>query len=191
MFQRLVDHGLVIKPGKCVFAQTSLDFLGHRVDAQGIHTLSDKMEAIQQFPQPQTNRKLREFIGLVSYYRRFVPHCADFLQPLHALVCHNKPTNHPITWTPDSVTAFNKVKTQLAAAILLVHPVPDAPLNLIVDASDFGAGGALQQFVIWPTSVNSRLTFASYPVPITMWLCIVPSGHYSRHIHGFESRHPC
>ena len=145
--QRLVDHGLVIQPGKCVFAQTSLDFLGHRVDARGIHTLSDKIEAIQQFPQPQTNRKLREFIGLVSYYRRFVPHCADFLQPLHALVCHNKPKNHPITWTPDSVTAFNKVKTQLAAATLLVHPVPGAPLNLIVDASDFGAGGALQQFV--------------------------------------------
>jgi hypothetical protein len=58
----------------CLFGVPELDFLGHHVDATGVRTLEMNVQAIKEFPRPATQRKLREFIGLVNFYRRFIPH---------------------------------------------------------------------------------------------------------------------
>ncbi len=79
LFKRLADHGLVVNVAKCVFGVDSIDFLGHRVTAHGVEPLLNRVEAIRHFPQPQDARALSEFLGMVNFYHRFIPHAATSL----------------------------------------------------------------------------------------------------------------
>ncbi len=85
VLERLSTHGIVINPAKCVFGVDGLEFLGHYVDRHGIRPLESKVQAIREFPLPNSQRKLREFLGLINFYHCFLPHCAASLQPLNAL----------------------------------------------------------------------------------------------------------
>ena len=147
LFDRLHKYGIVINPLKCVFGVSSLSFLGHTVNEHGIQPLDEKVKHIREFPVPTSLRKLREFLGLVNFYRRFIPHCADVLQPLTDLLKGNKKKNQPISLGTVELSAFNRVKDELCNATILVHPQSDAPLTLFVDASDIGIGGVVQQLV--------------------------------------------
>jgi hypothetical protein len=85
-FQVLQDNGLVINPGKCIFASTSVKFLGHMVDENGIRPLPTHVQAIQEFPPPSTVKQLQQFLGMINFYRRFLPRIAATLRPLTDLV---------------------------------------------------------------------------------------------------------
>ena len=147
VLERLQD-GLTINPSKCAFGQQSLSFLGHHVSADGLTPLPTKVEAIQQFPVPTTRRQVREFVGFVNFYRRFIRNCSSLLQPLTDLLGgSNVPKNRPLVLSDSAVHAFHTAKAALADASLLFHPVPNAPLQLMVDASDVGVGGVLQQLI--------------------------------------------
>ena len=141
------EYGVIINPPKCQFGATQLDFLGHRVNSQGICPLPDKVQAIQDFPEPKTQRKLREFLGLVNFYHRFIPHCAHELQPLHKLLTVSKHKTKDIQWTDETSKAFAAVKQALIQATLLVHPKPEAATNIMSDASDIAVGAVLQQYI--------------------------------------------
>ncbi len=78
---------------KSVLGVSSLKFLGHFVDSDGIRSLPEKVEAIHIFPKPATQRKLREYLGLVNFYRRFLPDCAKLL-PLTNLLSGKVNSNH-------------------------------------------------------------------------------------------------
>ena len=132
-----------------------------RVSAIGITPLSSNVQAIMDYPQPTTTSQLRWFLGLVNFYHRFVPHCADILQPLHSLLSAHptRPKSTPLMWTPDAEQAFASIKTALADASLLNHPHPTAEVCLMTDASLTGVGGVLQQRIdgAWqPLSFFSR-----------------------------------
>ena len=86
VFEHLRDYGVIISPGKCQFGANSLEFLGHNIDRNGILPLMNKVKAIEDFPIPESIRKLREFLGLINFYRRFIPDCAEILQPLTDLL---------------------------------------------------------------------------------------------------------
>ena len=159
VFERLSAHGIVINPNKCVFGVPQLDFLGHHIDEQGITPLPEKVQAIQDFPQPQSQRHLRQFIGLVNFYHRFLPHCAQLMQPLHALLSKGKSKSQSLSWTDSALAAFNSTKEALANASLLSYPQSDAPTCLMTDASDTAVGAVLQQNIddTWrPISFFSR-----------------------------------
>ena len=112
--------------------------------ARVLHRYLIRFDAIAKFPQPDSLTKLRGFIGLVNFYRRFIPNCASIVQPLTDLLkC--KERKKAIVLDEEAVIAFEKVKTVLADATLLAHHEPNAPLNLMVDASNFAVGGVLQQ----------------------------------------------
>ena len=145
VLQRLHDHGIVINVSKSVFGVSSVEFLGYLVDASGIRPLESKTEVIRNFPQPASQRKLREFLGLVNFYRRFIPNGATILHPLNRLL--SKSTPNTLTWTDATVAAFNSVKEALAEATLLVHPQPGAPTCIMADASEAAVGAVLQQFI--------------------------------------------
>ena len=133
LFGRLEDHGLVIKRTKCVLGVSSIEFLGHHVDAEGIVPFPEKVRAIRDFPRPSTVKGLQEFLGMLHFYHRFVPHVAGMLVPLHAGLSGRKRLAS-LVWRPDMEDAFAAAKTALADATLLVHPVEDAPTALTVDA---------------------------------------------------------
>ena len=87
---RLQQYGIVVNPGKCVFGKSSLTFLGHSVDQSGVRPLENKVQVIRDFPQPSTQTKLRQFLGLVNFYHRFVPNCATILKPLNSLLASSR-----------------------------------------------------------------------------------------------------
>ena len=157
--KRLDAYGIVINPDKCVLGAESLEFLGHQVDRHGIHPLEQKVEIIRTFPQPTSQRKLRQFLGLVNFYRRFIPSCAHILQPLHHLLSGSPKNDRRLEWNSEAEAAFVAIKEALADATLLVHPHVDAPTSLITDASDTAVGAVLQQQIdsVWsPLGYFSR-----------------------------------
>ena len=137
----------MINPTKCELGVTQLNFLGYCVNDKGIHPLPEKVKVIQEFPQPTTHRKLREFIGLINFYHRFIPHCATVLQPLQALLPTPKNNSNDLQWNEAALQAFHTIKQLLANTSLLSHPMPNAPTNIMTDASDTAVGAVLQQYI--------------------------------------------
>ena len=141
-FDKLRENGLVVNRKKCVLGQASIEFLGYRVDATGISPLEHRVEAIRQVPPPTTIKELQSFLGMVNYYRKFVPHAAHHMA--HLFDClKGRPKD--LTWTQDSQSSFDAIKEALAKAALLHHPRPTAPLALTTDASKLAIGGVLEQ----------------------------------------------
>ena len=116
----------------CVGTELS-EFWGHLIDSSGIQLLSTKVEAIQQISPPTSLRQLRQlrqFLGMVNFYRRFIPNCADKLLPLTVLLKAQKKKNAQIVLTEDALFSFELVKKELSSISSLAHSVPDAPLSL-------------------------------------------------------------
>ena len=146
VLERLDEHGLLINVPKSLFGVSALDFLGHHVTSEGICPLPHKVKAMQDFPQPSTHRKLREFLGLINFYHRFIPGCATILKPLNALLTATK-GNATLAWDEASTVAFANIKNALANATLLVHPEQNAPTSIMTDASEVAVGAVLQQYI--------------------------------------------
>ena len=147
VLERLSANGILINVPKSLFGVPSLDFLGHLVDSTGIRPRAEKVQVIRDFPQPTTQRQLREFLGLINFYRRFIPNCANILHPLNSLLKHTKRPSDSLEWTDNTTTAFSSIKSALADASLLVHPTSDAPTCVMTDASDVAVGAVLQQYI--------------------------------------------
>ncbi|BHF84689.1 hypothetical protein SprV_0902784000 [Sparganum proliferum] len=148
VFDRLDKFGVVINPSKCVLGVPSLEFLGHQVDSEGLRPLPSKVDAVRNFPPPTTKRQLQRFLGLVNFYRRFLPNCADLMLPLTNMLSGPK---GPLELTGEAVTAFERIKNSLADTTLLTHPAPEAQLSLMVDASTVAVGAVLQQHLAGST----------------------------------------
>ncbi|MGL5763923.1 MAG: reverse transcriptase domain-containing protein, partial [Plesiomonas shigelloides] len=144
LFNRLSEHGITINISKCEFGKPSLAFLGHIIDKNGIKPLDDKVCSIRNYPQLKTVQDVRRFNGMINYYRRFIPHAAQIMQPLTDLLRGNPKS---ITITDAAQDAFNSIKTSLANATMLAHQDYHAPIGLFTDASDTAVGAVLQQLV--------------------------------------------
>ena len=144
VFDRLRQFGVIVNPTKCEPGVNELSFLGHHLNCQGIYPLQDKVKVIQEFPQPRTKCKLREFLGLINFYHCFIPHCTETLQPLHNLLA-TAHKNCNLQWTEQSLHSFSKIKQLIADVSLLTYPHSDAPTNIMTDASDTAVGAVLQQ----------------------------------------------
>ena len=142
VFDRLSYYGLIVNRAKCVFGVKNVQFLGHEVSEEGIHPLEEKVRAIKDFPKPTTEKKLRQFLGLYNFYRKFVPNCSSVLQPLNDLLGKRK-----LNWTDNAHHAFVTAKEAIFQQALLAFLKHGAPITLVVDVSEKGAGGALQQVV--------------------------------------------
>ncbi|GFX02315.1 retrovirus-related Pol polyprotein from transposon opus [Trichonephila clavipes] len=149
IFQRLSSYGLKLNISKCVFGVTELIFLGHLIIPDGIKPLPDKVQAVLDYKQPETVGSLRKFLGLLNFYRRFLPKAAEQQYLLSEFLkgSKGKKDSKPLNWYSEAITAFQRCKQALADAALLAHPSPSVPLALHVDASDYAIGGALHQVV--------------------------------------------
>ncbi|GFW77098.1 retrovirus-related Pol polyprotein from transposon opus [Trichonephila clavipes] len=155
LFERLDYYGLTIKPSKCTFGVDSLKFLGFQVSSEGISPLPDRVNAIQNFPRPNTLTQLRRFLGMFNFYRRFIPKEAHILAPLIKFLeghtnkkkpCRpSKNPQTPLEWTEEAENSFTAAKSALADATFLKHPIPGAALNVWTDASNFAIGSSLMQ----------------------------------------------
>ena len=141
IFDRLRAANLKLKPSKCHFFQTGVDFLGHHVSRDGVHTSQDKTEAVRDWPVPRNVKEVKSFYGLCTYYRKFVQNFAQIARPLTNLVRKNEKFH----WTPECQQAFEGLKEALTTAPVLAYPRPDGDLILDTDASQFAVGSVLSQ----------------------------------------------
>lgn len=82
LFERFNEHELIVNPAKCQFGLPAIDFLGHCVSPQGAVLLPAKVEAVAAFLRPRSVKTLQEFLGMVNFYNRFIPHAALLMCPL-------------------------------------------------------------------------------------------------------------
>ena len=146
IFERLQRNGLIINAAKCLFGQNRLRFLGHIVSDKGIAPVACKIDAINSFSTPQNAQSLRRFLGMVNFYRKFIPQCAKILAPLNFLL-QGIPAgrNANLSWNEEASTAFEDIKVALSNATLLNFSQHDSPTALFVDASDEFCGAVLSQ----------------------------------------------
>ena len=122
-------------------------YLGHLVSSKGISPLPARVQSLMEFPPPSIKLAcLQRFLGMLNYYRRFIPRLADKLTPLHAALSDpEKEKKKEILWSSDCEAAFLSAKEALSAATLLHHPSPAARTALHVDASNEAIGAELAQ----------------------------------------------
>ncbi|KAG2469484.1 POL3 protein, partial [Polypterus senegalus] len=143
VFDRLKDAGLVINPEKTVLCKDEVQYLGYTIGGGIIRPQVDKVAAIQNRLQPATKRQVRSFLGLVGWYRRFIPNFSSIAAPLSDLLKNQAPRN--IKWTETCEHAFNTLKKVFCENVLLHCPDFSKPFILQVDASGEGLGAALMQ----------------------------------------------
>ena len=141
VLQRLRSAGLKAKPSKCDLFKTSVHYLGHVVSPDGVATEPEKVAAVKEWPTPKSVRELRSFLGLASYYRRFIHFFANRAKPLHRLLEKGK----VFDWTADCQSAFDDLKGCLTSAPILAYPRMEGEFVLDTDASGFAIGAVLSQ----------------------------------------------
>jgi len=141
-FKCMSDHGIVLNPKKCHFFKEEILFLGYIVTRDSIKPNPKTIEKVKNFPLPKTMKEVRSFLGLASYYRRFVHNFARIARPLHEQL----QTTKKIPWTDEATKAFNELKQKLTTPpVLLAKPDFDKEFLVLTDASIEGCGAILSQ----------------------------------------------
>ena len=141
IFRRLEHFDLKMKREKCAFFKRHIQYLGHVISKEGIQPLPEKLESIRKMPHPKNPKEAKQFLGLIGYYRKFVPRFADIARPLTQL------TRHDIQyeWTGKCQKSFDHLRELLMKHPILRYPDPQKPYTLFTDASGIGWSGVLTQ----------------------------------------------
>lgn len=153
VLRRLKNTGLKVKLGKCHFLQKEVRFLGHQISADGIATDPSKVAAVKEWPVPSAVKELQSFLGLCSYYRRYVEGFSKIAAPLHDVVnqclnaCSSTKAGKRLSalWDSDCQKAFDMLKEKLITAPVLGFADFTCPFILETDASGQGLGAILYQ----------------------------------------------
>lgn len=143
VFSIIKAKNLTVKPSKCRFFQHEVEFPGHFVGRGLLSPLEAKVHAITHYVRLVTKRGIRSFLGLINYYRRFVKNYSQIASPLYDMTTKDSPDE--LTWTPETDSAFNQLKTALTSDSILLAPDFSKPFTLTTDASYSGIGAVLSQ----------------------------------------------
>ena len=189
VLQKLREYNLVIKLKKCKFCQNKIEFLGHEIGEKGLKPNAKKIEAIDRIKEPETITEVRSFLGLCSYYRRFVKDFSKIAKPLTELT----KKDIPFVWTQKCQESFDKLKRILVENPILAHPDFNKEFILITDASADGLGAILSQknkddkeVVIAYASKSTNSNERNYPITDLECLAIIWA---IRHFHKFLINH--
>ena len=157
VFNKLKEFSLKIKPKKSHFFQAEVDFLGHVLSKNGVSPNPEKIEKVRDWPTPTSSKEVHSFIGLASYYCRFILNFVKWVGPLHALVIPAstqykvrmgilKKSDLPeFKWTEECELGFTNLKQALISAPILAYPDYSREFILETDASLKGLGAVLSQ----------------------------------------------
>ena len=127
IFTRLKTAGLKLKLEKCCFFKKHIQYLGHLILADGIQPLPEKLESIAKMPAPKNPKEVKQFLGLVGYYRKFVPRFAD----ISRVLTHLTKKDVEFKWTPECENCFQILKQFFQQAPILRYPDPQAQLHTL------------------------------------------------------------
>ncbi|GBG62434.1 hypothetical protein CBR_g30388 [Chara braunii] len=157
----LRDAGFKVALEKCQFFLTTISFLGHVVTEKGLQLEPQKVAAVRDAPVPTTITQVRAFLGLASYYRRFIKGFAATAGPLTNLLRKDR----PLIWTQECDQAFSKLKAALISASVLIRPDPEKPFVLIIDWQPEAISAILAQ--VGPCGLESVVEYACPPASAT------------------------
>ena len=143
VFVRIRDAHLTIKPSKCFFGYTNVEFLGHSIRRGMLETQDDNIRKILDAVVPLSKKQVRSFLGLTGFYHRFIPHYAHVASPLSDLTKGGMPER--VVWTEEANEAFIILKKRLCDKPVLYLPDLDRSFVLRTDASEIGLGAMLLQ----------------------------------------------
>ena len=162
LFQRLREADLKLKDSKCNYFKTHVQYLGHLVSRKRIKSLPEKLESVKKMPAPTTPREIKQFLGLVGYYRKFIPRFADIARPMMNLTKQDV----SFEWTLQCQASFEMLKDALITSSILKYPDPNKPYTLFTDASKYAWACVLTQEYEHEKDgkvfkINHPITFAS------------------------------
>ena len=141
VFQRLRQAGLKLSPRECHLFHKSVRYLGHVVSESGIAVDPEKTIAVSRWPEPRNKTEVRSFLGLSTYYRRFIPHFADVARPPQQLTEKDR----ELSWTEECQGSFENLKQLLTLTPILAYPNLTDEFCLDTDAFDYAIGAVLSQ----------------------------------------------
>jgi hypothetical protein len=143
---RFRKFGITANPDKCDFGLPEVEYVGHVMNEHGLSFSKEKKESVLDFPEPKTMKDLKQFLGLVNYFRDHVRNQSIVVRPFHQMVT-NYDKRKLLKWTPESREAFHTIKKLVGECPTLYFMDDTAPITLQTDASDFGIGAYLFQKV--------------------------------------------
>ena len=143
VLERLSTAGFRLNQKKCQFNRSSVTYLGHVIDGNGLHPTEEKLKAVKDAPRPKDVTALKSFLGLLMFYSRFLPNHSTVLAPLNRLLKKDVKWR----WTKTEEQAFVNAKKLLLKSQTLVHYDDALPLYLSCDASSYGAGAVLSHYI--------------------------------------------
>lgn len=141
VMKRIQEAGLQLNKEKCLFSQTTLTFLGHRLSPEGLQPSDGHVTAILNAPAPTDAATLRSFLGLSAWYSKFIPNYASLVEPMRALLRKNT----TFKWNDEAQKSFDQVKNMVVNSPALKLFDPNKPTVVSTDASDYGLGAVLTQ----------------------------------------------
>ncbi|CAI4062432.1 gag-pol fusion protein SKDI_07G3580 [Saccharomyces kudriavzevii IFO 1802] len=187
VLERLKKENLIVKKKKCKFASKQIEFLGYSIGIQRIAPLQHKCAAIRDFPTPKTVKQAQRFLGMINYYRRFIPECSKIAQPIQLFICDKS------QWTEEQDKAIEKLKTALCSSPVLIPFDSKATYRLTTDASKDGIGAVLEEIntknkligVVGYFSKTLEGAQKNYPAGELELLGIIKALHHFRYmLHG-------
>ncbi|MDN6023375.1 MAG: hypothetical protein L0I32_06045 [Lactobacillus sp.] len=141
VLETLRKHQLIAKEKKCAFFYQNLRFLGHLITPEGIKTDPEKVDKVRDWPTPKTPKDGMKFLGLTSYYRKFIKDHSRIAKPIHDFM------NKKCAWSKEQDDAFAKLKNALISAPTLVHPIWKDEFKFVLhtDACGNALGYTLEQ----------------------------------------------
>ncbi|GFT63530.1 retrovirus-related Pol polyprotein from transposon 17.6 [Trichonephila clavipes] len=150
----LQEAGLKLNSKKCLFAAQEVKILGHLVSSNGVRPDPDKIKAVRNFPTPKNIHDIRSFLGLCSYFRRFIKGFCYLAEPLQSLL----KSGVEFHWGPEEVEAFHSLKKALTSDPVLGMYDERASTEIHTDASGYGIGAVLVQI---QNNVEKVIAYAS------------------------------
>ena len=138
---RLSTAGMRVNASKSKFFAEQIEYLGYWITRQGIQPVHNKIEAIPKIKAPKTRKELRQFIGIVNYYRDMWFRRSELLAPLTSLTSNKV----KFEWLSTHQQAFEKIKKVIGTEVLLSYPDFNKPFQIYTDASDHQLGAVIMQ----------------------------------------------
>jgi hypothetical protein len=149
VFLRFSECGITLNPLKCKIGLTTVEYVGHTIDKNGLHFTRDKLDSVLNFPRPETKRQIKSFLGLANYFRDHIKNHSLRAQPLQEFVnkYDKSQARHKITWTPLANAAFEDLRQAIDECPMLWFMDDYSPIFLQTDASDYGIAAYLYQVI--------------------------------------------
>ncbi len=132
VFERLEEHDVTLQGLKCFLFRLSVDYLGFTLTSNGLQPQAKKIDAIQRIATPKNKKQLRQFLGMINYYREMIPNKTMIANPLNKLTSKKE----PFVWTTAANKVFQQLKTSFAQAVLLSFPDFTKPFNIYAEAAN-------------------------------------------------------